>query len=97
MTRTRALRLALDEGRATGLMVRRRGREITLRARREVIVGLGTFGSPQLLLLSGIGPEEELRAHGIAPVHVLPGVGRTCRTIWTTRSATPRPGATWWG
>ncbi|MFZ1339450.1 MAG: GMC family oxidoreductase N-terminal domain-containing protein [Paracoccaceae bacterium] len=75
MTGTRALRLAMDQGRATGLMVRRRGREITLRARREVIVGLGTFGSPQLLLLSGIGPEEELRAHGIAPVHVLPGVG----------------------
>lgn len=75
LTRTRALRVTLDQGRATGLMVRRRGCEIDLRARREVIVSLGTFGSPQLLLLSGIGPEEELRAHGIAPAHILPGVG----------------------
>ena len=75
MTRTRALRLTLDGTRATGLVVRHKGRTLTLRARREVIVSLGTFGSPQLLLLSGIGPQEELRAHGIAPVHILPGVG----------------------
>src|SRR4051794_35329779 len=44
-------------------------------ARREVILAGGAFNSPQLLLLSGIGPEAELRAHGI-PVRVdLPGVG----------------------
>ncbi|PTE14585.1 GMC family oxidoreductase [Pseudogemmobacter blasticus] len=75
LTRTRALRLVLDGRRATGLVVRGRGGETTLTARREVILSLGAFGSPQLLLLSGIGPEDELRAHGIAPVHVLPGVG----------------------
>jgi choline dehydrogenase-like flavoprotein len=75
LTWTRALRLALDGRRATGLFVRNAGGESLLTARREVIVAQGAFGSPQLLLLSGIGPEDELRAHGIAPVHVLPGVG----------------------
>ena len=75
LTWTRALRLVLDGHRATGLMVRINGEDSVLKARREVIVSQGAFGSPQLLLLSGIGPEDELRAHGIAPVHVLPGVG----------------------
>ena len=45
-------------------------------ARREVIVSAGTFNSPQLLLLSGVGPREELDRHGIAPTHMLEGVGR---------------------
>jgi choline dehydrogenase-like flavoprotein len=47
----------------------------TLRARRETILSCGTFGSPQLLLLCGIGPREELARHGIALRHELPGVG----------------------
>lgn len=46
-----------------------------VRARREVIVSGGAFGSPQLLLLSGIGPTKELQAMGIPVVHDLPGVG----------------------
>ncbi len=76
LTHTRAERLLLDGKRATGLLIRRRGRRISLRARREVLVCGGTFGSPQLLLLSGIGPEAELRAHGLPVAHALEGVGR---------------------
>lgn len=76
VTRAIAHRVLAKDGRATGLVFRHRGRVMNVRARREVILSAGAFGSPQLLLLSGIGPEEELRAHGIAPVHVLPGVGR---------------------
>ena len=76
LTRTRALRLALEDKRATGLWVRHKGRNQLLKARREVILSLGAFGSPHLLLHSGIGPEKELRAHGIAPVLDLPGVGQ---------------------
>ena len=47
-----------------------------IRARKEVVLSAGAFGSPQLLMLSGIGPAEHLRAHGIAPVLDLPGVGQ---------------------
>ena len=43
---------------------------------KEVIVSCGALGSPQLLLLSGVGPQEELARHQIPPVHDLPGVGR---------------------
>ncbi len=47
-----------------------------MEAGREVILSGGAFGSPQLLLLSGIGPRDELAAHRIDVVHELPGVGR---------------------
>jgi choline dehydrogenase len=47
-----------------------------LRARREVILAGGAFNSPQLLMLSGIGPGEELKAHGITPLVEREGVGR---------------------
>ena len=46
-----------------------------VRARRETIVACGAFGSPQLLLLSGIGPASEIAGHGVAVAHELPGVG----------------------
>jgi choline dehydrogenase-like flavoprotein len=45
-------------------------------ARKEIVLSAGAIGSPQLLLLSGIGPSEQLTRHGIEPVHDLPGVGR---------------------
>jgi choline dehydrogenase len=48
---------------------------ISVKARREVIVSCGAVGTPQLLQLSGIGPADELRKHGIAPVRDLAGVG----------------------
>lgn len=76
MTGTRAERIVLADGRAGGVMVRRGLSRRHLKARREVIVAQGAFGSPQLLLLSGIGPADELRAHGIAVAQDLPGVGQ---------------------
>jgi len=42
---------------------------------RKIVLAAGAFGSPQLLMLSGIGPAEQLQAHGIAPLHDSPGVG----------------------
>jgi len=71
-----ATRIVFDGRRATGIRYMRGRRPAEARARREVIVSAGAFGSPQLLLLSGIGPEEELKRHGIAVRHELPGVGR---------------------
>jgi choline dehydrogenase len=49
---------------------------VELTVRREVILSAGALDSPRLLMLSGIGPREELDRHGIPVVHVLPGVGR---------------------
>jgi choline dehydrogenase-like flavoprotein len=53
-----------------------RGGAQTARPNREVLLCAGAIGSPQLLLLSGIGPADELAAHGIAVKHDLPGVGK---------------------
>ncbi|MFY0616466.1 GMC family oxidoreductase [Shimia sp.] len=75
-TKTQARKVVMDSGRATGLEIKRNGRVETLSARREVILSSGAFGSPQLLLLSGIGPREEIEKHGITLQHELPGVGK---------------------
>jgi choline dehydrogenase-like flavoprotein len=75
-THARVLRLLIEGGRAVGVEVAKgRGRG-TLRASREVIVSAGAINSPRLLMLSGIGPADELKALGIAPVADLKGVGR---------------------
>ena len=71
-----ASRILTARGRATGVEYRQRGQARTAHARREIIVCGGAYNSPQLLLLSGIGPADELRALGIDPVLDLPGVGR---------------------
>src|SRR5688572_380578 len=69
--------VSVEGGRATAVRYRRRfGGEQVARADREVILAAGAIGSPQLLLLSGIGHPDELRAAGVAPRHELPGVGR---------------------
>ncbi len=68
-------KVAVENGRATGLVVSGRAGRKTLTARHEVILSAGAFGSPQILMLSGIGPRDELAAHGIETVHELPGVG----------------------
>jgi choline dehydrogenase-like flavoprotein len=79
LTRAHATRLMLAGKTCTGVEVLGPEGRIVLNASREVIVAGGVFGSPQLLLLSGIGPREELAPHGIAQVHELPGVGRNLR------------------
>ncbi|BDB28132.1 choline dehydrogenase [Cupriavidus sp. TA19] len=76
VTGAHATGLILHGNEARGVKVRMKGREVELLARRETIVSAGAFGSPQLLLLSGIGDEPALRPHGIAVHHALPGVGQ---------------------
>jgi choline dehydrogenase len=71
------LRVELDGARATGVRYRdRRGREQVARAEHEVILAAGAIGSPQLLMLSGIGPADHLRAVGVPVAVDLPGVGQ---------------------
>jgi choline dehydrogenase-like flavoprotein len=79
LTRVHVTRLAMQGRVCTGIEALGPDGRLRLDAAREVIVAAGSFGSPQLLLLSGIGPREELAPHGIAQVHELPGVGRNLR------------------
>ncbi len=76
LTGAHATRVLFEGRRAVGVAYRRGGRSEQARAGREVVLALGTFGSPQLLMLSGIGPADELRGLGIEMAHELPGVGR---------------------
>jgi len=75
--RTHALvtRVLFEGRRAVGVRYERGGHEVVVRVRREVIISAGPINSPQLLKLSGIGPQAELAAAGIPVVHDLPGVG----------------------
>jgi choline dehydrogenase len=74
-TGARAERIIFEGRRAVGVAVRRRGREEIVRARKEVILAASAFNSPQLLMLSGVGPAEHLRQVGIGVVANRPGVG----------------------
>jgi choline dehydrogenase len=74
-THSYATRVVLEGGRAQALEYRRRGQARTARAGR-IILSAGAINSPQLLMLSGIGPADALRSAGIDPQHELPGVGR---------------------
>ena len=72
-TNAPARRIVIERGRAVAVEY---GQGHCAKAEREIILCAGAYNSPQVLLLSGIGPADELRALGIAPVHDLPGVGR---------------------
>ncbi len=72
----RVTRILIEHGRAVGVECMLGVGAETYRAEREVILSAGAFESPKLLMLSGIGPADHVRAHGIAPVADLPGVGQ---------------------
>ena len=68
-------RIVVEKGRAVGVEIERGGRIETLRAAREIILAASAINSPKLLMLSGIGPAEHLKQHGINPIADRPGVG----------------------
>jgi choline dehydrogenase len=75
--------------RASGVEYERRGKVVRATAARAVILSAGAFGSPQILMLSGVGPQAHLRDKGIGVVHDLPGVGEnfhdhpgTAHIVW---------------
>lgn len=76
ITRATASRILFEGKRAVGVAYDHKGKPAEVRADREVILCGGAVNSPQLLLLSGIGPREELDRHRIEVLHELPGVGR---------------------
>jgi len=76
LTGAHTTRVVCEGRRAVGVEFRRDGVVSLAKASREVLLAAGALQSPQLLLLSGIGPGDELRRHGIDVRHDLPGVGR---------------------
>ena len=94
MARTRARRITFSGTRASGVHVDGPGGRAVIRA-GEVILAAGAVASPQLLLLSGVGPRDELRGHGIAVVVDVPGVGLGVRDhpktwiTWRLREGVP--------
>ncbi|WP_175914147.1 GMC family oxidoreductase [Burkholderia metallica] len=74
-TGAQVTRIVFDGNRAVGVEIMRAGNVETVWAKKEVILCAGALQSPQLLMLSGVGPKAELQRHGIAVVADLPGVG----------------------
>ncbi len=75
MTDCAVRRLAIEGSRARGVVIERGGREMIITAEREVLLAAGALGSPQLLMLSGIGPADHLKSVGIEPTLDSVGVG----------------------
>ncbi|HWU02042.1 MAG TPA: GMC family oxidoreductase N-terminal domain-containing protein, partial [Novosphingobium sp.] len=76
LTNAQVSRILLSGRRATGVAFERHGQSLVARASREIVLCAGAYGSPQLLMLSGIGPAGALARHGIAVAADLPGVGQ---------------------
>ena len=75
VVRALAARILIENGRATGVEIRRGGKAEDIRAEREVILAASSINSPKLLMLSGIGPGAHLAEHGIPVIADRPGVG----------------------
>ena len=78
-------RVLFENNRAVGVEYIERGRRLSLRARKEVILSAGAIQSPQILQLSGIGPADLLRSLGISVVQDAPGVGRNLQDHFQVR------------
>lgn len=76
ITNTHVKKIILEDGKATGIAAVTRGQTRTIKARREVILSAGAIGSPQILMLSGIGANDELSTVGIETKIELKGVGK---------------------
>jgi choline dehydrogenase len=86
-------RVIMDGKTAVGVEYRQGGKIRRVRARKEVILSASSFNSPKLLMLSGIGPADHLKEHGIEVVHDLPGVGRNLQDhleVWVQQECTQK-------
>ncbi|WP_029352351.1 GMC family oxidoreductase N-terminal domain-containing protein [Bosea sp. 117] len=75
LTGAHVRRITFEGKQANGVEFQRGGETVNARAARGVVLAAGAFGSPQILQLSGVGPQAHLREKGVAVVHDLPGVG----------------------
>ncbi len=85
-------RVVMDGKRATGVeYINKAGQTVIAKAEKEVILSAGPINSPKILMISGIGPEAQLREHGIDVVHDLPGVGENLHDhleVWVQQECT---------
>ncbi|MEL6750671.1 MAG: choline dehydrogenase, partial [Pseudomonadota bacterium] len=95
ITRALSEKIVIEDGRAVGVTYRNRaGESVTLRARKEVIISAGAINTPQLLMLSGIGPSDHLAEHGIETIKEAPTVGEglqdhlQARVVFKTKKPT---------
>lgn len=106
ITDAQVQKILIDEHKvATGVCYKAKGKKQNIFAKKEVLLSAGTFNSPQLLMLSGIGPKNELAKHDIPLVHELAGVGQNLQdhpdTVVVTHHKRNdllaiRPKAVWW-
>lgn len=75
ITQAQATRIHFDQDRAVGISFKKGGSEQRIDCEREILLAAGAFNSPHLLLLSGVGPKDQLQKHGIECIKALPGVG----------------------
>ena len=76
ITGAHARRIVFEGTTAVGVQYQNKGAVHEVRAKSEVVLSGGAFHSPQLLMLSGVGPADELARHGVPVVHALAGVGQ---------------------
>jgi len=106
ITDAQAQKLVIDENKvATGVCYKVKGHNHNIFAKKEVLLSAGAFNSPQLMMLSGIGPKDELAKHNIDLVHELAGVGQNLQdhpdTVVVNHHKRDdllaiRPKAMWW-
>lgn len=76
ITRARVQKLIIEKDKATGVIYKKGNSVFTVKSKKEIIVSAGTFQSPQILMLSGIGEKDELKKYGINCLKNIPGVGK---------------------
>lgn len=106
ITQTQVEKVLVNNNIATGVIYKHQGKVKQLIAKHEVIISAGAINSPQILMLSGIGPKAELEKHNIEVVHPLEGVGKNLQDHVDvlnvaqhkrTELLAYRPKAIWWG
>ena len=76
LTHAQTERVVIEDGRATGVVASVKGQRQTITANCEVVLSAGALGSPQIMMLSGLGPSAHLASHGINVIHDMADVGR---------------------
>lgn len=106
ITQTQVEKILIEDNAATGVSYKHKGTLNTVIANNEVILSAGAINSPQILMLSGVGPKSELEKHNIPLIHELEGVGKNLQDHvdilnvaqhQRTEVLAYRPKALWWG